>query len=170
MSHEYYKTHAPASYVEKAQKVTASLIPSIVINIAVDTQYLIGQPSNSNYAGQGIYMMDNNVLAGSTNEGSLELDTFCVSGQIIGFNVFPIDSLQGLGDTVEISAFQVSKDSPNLWAGGAPQMQSSGEYQWIGQIIGSNQKMTYQIMISVNSGGVAPIKRTFYWDPYITCQ
>ena len=151
----------------------ATLVPSIVINIAADVQYLMGiSQSGGEYAGSGIYMMDNNVDGGSFFQGGskLELHTMCQSSQIIAFNVFSINELQGLGETVEISRFEVSPGSPNLWAGGAPVQQSSGDYQWLGQVQGNSQTMTYQILITVSSGGIAPETRTFYWDPFIQTQ
>jgi cyanophycinase-like exopeptidase len=145
-----------------------ALIPTVVVNIAVDTQFLIGQNSGQ-YAGAGIYMMDNMVTQGSSFSGTskMELITMANNSAILAFNVQPIDTLQGLGDTVSIIGFQVSS-TPNLFVGGKPVQQTSGDYQWLAQVSGkSGQRMTYQVMIQVNSGGIQPQIRNFWWDPFI---
>lgn len=46
-----------------------TVIPPRVVNVAVDAGYLYSQTSGQ-YAGKGIYMMDNNVAGGSSGEGT----------------------------------------------------------------------------------------------------
>ena len=87
-----------------ATYVASTVIPARVINIAVDTVFLYSQTSGQ-YAGTGIYMMDNNVAGGSQGEGGLELTSIVTAGFGIAFNVFPIDEAGSQGDSVSIVGF-----------------------------------------------------------------
>jgi hypothetical protein len=147
----------------------STLNPQTAITIAVDTQYVAAQ--NGTNISQGVYMMDNQVSAGSTGEGTLELHTMTFDGSLIGFNVVPINPI--IGDTVVITGFSVSQGS--VFGGpGYPMQQPplgsepAGSY-WIGQAT-SQGSQTYQIQIMVTTGGIRPTKYFVNWDPFITAQ
>lgn len=147
-------------------KLTANaLVPQTTITIAVDTQYIAAQGGRN--IGRGIYMFDNQVSAGSTNEGGLELSTRTPNGSLIGFNVVPINP--NSGDTVVISGFTVSQGSVFGSQGYPMQMGTPpppGSY-WIGQATAQGSQ-TYQIQILVTTGGIRPTKYYVNWDPFIT--
>ncbi len=145
---------------------TNSVIPARVINIAVDTVYLYSQTSGQ-YAGTGIYMMDNNVVGGSTGEGTEELSSQVTAGFGIGFNVFAIDALGGQGDTVEIVGMELSNGTNIFGTWGWPTQQpSTSSYQWLGTAM-TQGNCTYQLKIGVSVGG-APMQY-YWWDPFLTC-
>ena len=143
----------------------SSVIPARVINVAVDTVYLYSQTSGQ-YAGTGIYMMDNNAVGGSTGEGGLELTSQVTAGFGIAFNVFPIDAAGQQGDTVEIVGFEISNGTNIFGNWGWPAAQSTGSYQWLGTAMIQGQ-CTYQIKIGVSVGG-APTQY-YWWDPFLNC-
>jgi hypothetical protein len=143
-----------------------------VICISVDTAAVIawsesnpGQPLQS-----GIYMVDNQLANGSTNEGALELNTRCNPGDRIGFHVVPIDPTQG--DTVGFSGFNVSQGSV-FGASGYPQPRcaatSTGPFCnfWVGRAVASGAT-TYnpQIVITSDDG----INHVVSWDPFLSDQ
>ncbi len=145
---------------------SSGVIPNTVINIAVDTAYLYSQTSGQ-YAGTGVYMMDNNLSGGSTGEGGLELSSFVTAGFGVGFNVFPIDEAGSQGDTVEIVGFEISCGTNIFGNFGYPAQQPpAASYQWLGTAM-TQGNCTYQIKIGVSVGG-APTKY-FWWDPFLTC-
>ena len=144
--------------------VAPPVIPARVINIAVDTVFLYSQTSGQ-YAGQGIYMMDNNVIGGSTGQGSEELTSLVTAGFGVAFNVFPIDYFGAQGDSVEIVGIELSSGKNIFGNFGLPQAQpSTSAYQWVGTVMSQGQ-CTYQLKIGVSIGG-APIKY-FWWDPFL---
>jgi hypothetical protein len=146
--------------------VSTGVIPNRIITVAVDTAYLYSQ-SSGQYAGSGVYMMDNNTRGGSRQEGGPELQSTVTAGTGVGFNVFPIDA-QGLqGDTVQIVAVEYSNGTNVFGNFGWPKAQVTGPYQWVGTAFNQGT-MTYQLKIGVSIGG-APVKY-FWWDPFITCQ
>lgn len=143
-----------------------SIIADRVINIAVDTVYLYSQ-TNGQYAGTGVYMMDNNVDGGSTNQGGLELSSQVTAGFGVAFNVFPVDAAGTQGDSVEIVNFEVSNGTNIFGNFGWPQPQAStSSYQWLGMAM-TQGNCTYQLKIGVSVGG-APTKY-YWWDPFMTC-
>lgn len=148
---------------------TAVLQPQAFITIAVDTAYVASQQGQN--IGQGVYMMDNQVSNGSTNEGQMELSTVVPVGSLIGFNTVPINP--GSGDTVIITGFTVSQGSV-FGSQGYPQQQPpigtepAGAY-WIGQAMNVGHQ-TYQIQIKVTVGQLRPISYYVNWDPYITAK
>ena len=143
-----------------------SVIPARVINIAVDTAYLYSQ-ANGQYAGTGIYMVDNNVDGGSSNQGGLELSSQVTAGFGIAFNVFPVDSAGAQGDSVEIVNFEISNGTNIFGNFGWPKQQdATSSYQWIGTALAQGN-CTYQLKIGVSVGG-APTKY-YWWDPFLTC-
>ncbi len=146
--------------------VSSTIMPARVINLAIDTAYIYSQTSGT-YAGVGVYMMDNNVEGGSTNEGGLELVTDVSAGFGIAFNAFPIDAAGNQGDTVAIVGFEVS-DGTNIFGNfGWPTEQPAGSsYQWMGTAMVQGN-CTYQIKIGVSIGG-APMQY-FWWDPFFNC-
>lgn len=142
------------------------VIPQRVINIAVDTAYLYSQTSGQ-YAGNGIYMMDNGYESGSNGEGSSELSTNVNANSGVAFNVFPIDLYGQQGDSVEIVGIEISSGTNIFGNFGMPQQQpSTSAYQWLGTAM-TQGKCTYQLKIGVSVGG-APTKY-FWWDPFFTC-
>jgi len=149
-----------------ASFVSTPVIPARVINVAVDTVFLYSQTSGQ-YAGQGIYMMDNNVVGGSTGEGTEELSSKVTAGFGVGFNVFPIDALGAQGDSVEIVGMELSSGVNIFGNWGWPQQQPTGSsYQWLGTAM-TQGNCTYQLKIGVTVGG-AP-KKYYWWDPFFTC-
>lgn len=146
--------------------VASTVIPARVINIAVDTVFLYSQTSGQ-YAGTGIYMMDNNVAGGSQGEGGLELTSIVTAGFGVAFNVFPIDEAGNQGDSVSIVGFEISSGTNIFgnWGYPAPQP-STSSYQWLGTAM-IQGTCTYQIKIGVTVGG-APMKY-FWWDPFFNC-
>ena len=141
------------------------------IQIAVDTAYVAAQSGRN--IGQGIYMMDNRIRNGSTGEGTLELHTVCNNGDLIGFNVLPIDALGTSGDQVVITGFTVSQGSV-FTAAGTPRRQPplpgeiAGAY-WLGQALNQGSQ-TYQIQIMVTVGILQPVTYFVNWDPFITAR
>jgi hypothetical protein len=136
--------------------------PQTQIAIAVDTAYIAAN------AGQtittGIYMMDNQLNLGSSNEGQLELHTNCNNQSLIGFEVYPMDV--NSGDTVVITGFNVSQG--NVFGGSGYPLQINPNY-WIGQAMHTGTQ-TYQIQIKVTTGGIRPVSYYINWDPFITSQ
>lgn len=148
---------------------TAVLQPQAFITIAVDTAYVASQQGQN--ISHGVYMMDNQVSNGSTNEGQTELSTVVPVGSLIGFNTVPINP--GSGDTVIITGFTVSQGSV-FGSQGYPQQQPPigtepvGAY-WIGQAMNVGHQ-TYQIQIKVTVGQLRPISYYVNWDPFITAK
>ncbi len=147
----------------------ALLAPQASVTIAVDTAYVASQQGNNISA--GVYMMDNMVNNGSSNEGQMELSTVVPVGSLIGFNTVPIYPTSG--DTVIITGFTVSQGNV-FGSQGYPQQQPPlgneppGAY-WIGQAMNAGRQI-YQIQIAVTVGQIRPITYYVNWDPYITAQ
>ena len=166
MSNNAKKTTASVS-----RAAAATLSPQTSITIAVDTAYVAAQ--NGQNISKGIYMMDNRVRNGSTGEGTLELSTVCNNGDLIGFNVVPINILGSSGDQVVITGFTVSQGSV-FTAAGTPRQQPAlagepaGAY-WIGQALHQGSQ-TYQIQIDVTVGLLQPVSYFINWDPFITAR
>jgi hypothetical protein len=157
------------AHVSRASAATLS--PQTGITIAVDTAYVAAQQGMN--ISKGIYMMDNRVRNQSTGEGTLELITECNVGDLIGFNVVPINALGTSGDQVVISGFTVSQGTV-FTAAGTPRVQPSppgepaGAY-WIGQALKEGHQ-TYQIQIKVTIGILQPVSYFINWDPFITAH
>jgi hypothetical protein len=154
-----------------SRAAVGTLSPQTSVTIAVDTAYVAAQQGRN--IGQGIYMMDNRVRNGSTGEGTLELSTVCNNGDLIGFNVVPVNILGTSGDSVVITGFTVSQGSV-FTAAGTPRQQPAlpgepaGAY-WIGQAL-SQGHQTYQIQIAVTVGLLQPVTYFINWDPFITAR
>jgi ABC-type siderophore export system fused ATPase/permease subunit len=148
-----------------------ALTPQTSISIAVDTAYVAAQQGKN--ISQGIYMTDNRLRNGSSGEGNLELRTVCNNGDLIGFNVLPINALGASGDSVVITGFNVSNGSV-FTAAGTPRQQPppagelAGAY-WIGQAMAQGNQ-TYQIQIMVTVGLLQPVTYFINWDPFITAR
>lgn len=140
------------------------LQPATAIAIAIDTQYVASVGGGG--ITKGIYMFDNRLDNGSSGEGGLELSTKCNAGDLIGFEVYPVDERGSSGDTVAITGFNVSQGSV-FGSQGYP-MQQTPSY-WIGQAINAGSQ-TYQIRVLVTTGGLRPTQFNVYWDPFITAQ
>ena len=104
-------------------------------------------------------MMDNRVNNGSTGEGTLELSTHAILGDLIGFNVVPI--YPNSGDTVIITGFDVTKGSV-FGSSGYPEQQPAlgvepaGGY-WVGQAMNEGSQ-TYRIQLQLTVGQLRPVK------------
>ena len=163
--------HKEKSVAQVSRATSAALSPQTSITIAVDTAYVAAQQGRN--ISQGIYMMDNRVHNGSGGEGTLELSTSCDVGNLIGFNVVPIDSLGTSGDQVVITGFTVSQGNV-FTAAGTPRQQPAlpgepaGAY-WIGQALNEGSQ-TYQIQIAVTVGILQPVTYYVNWDPFITAH
>lgn len=149
----------------------SGLQPQTSITVAVDTAYIAAQQGRN--ISQGVYMMDNRLRNGSSGEGNLELSTVCNNGDLIGFNVVPINALGSSGDKVVITGFTVSQGTV-FTAAGQPRQQPSpagepeGAY-WVGQAMNQGQQ-TYQIQIAVTIGTLQPVTYYVNWDPFITAK
>lgn len=151
------------SYFVRAVAATATFPnPQTQVAIAVDTAYIAG------HAGQpvttGIYMFDDQLNLGSSNEGQLELHTVCPVGSLIGWSVYPIDP--NLGDTVVITGFNVSQG--NVFGGAGYPLSQTPNY-WVGQAMNAGNQ-TYQIQIKVTAGSIRPVAYYINWDPFIKAQ
>lgn len=154
--------------VEMAPSRASSLKPQTSVAIAVDTAYVAAQQGRN--ISQGVYMMDNRLRNGSAGEGNLELTTVCNDGDLIGFNVVPINALGTSGDEVVITGFNVRSGSV-FTAAGEPRQETSpkgeqpGQY-WIGQALNQGEQ-TYEIQIEVTVGQLQPVSYFVNWDPFI---
>ena len=142
------------------------LIPPTAITIAVDTAYIASQQGEN--ISQGVYMMDNQLANGSTDEAGMELTTVCNVGSLIGFHSVPINALGTSGDTVVITGFTVSQGNVFTAAGTPVQQSTSGDY-WIGQAFNTGTQ-TYQVQLKVTVGQLHPVTYFVNWDPFITAQ
>lgn len=157
--------------VHVANASTSGLKPQTSITIAVDTAYIAAQQGRN--ISQGVYMMDNRIRNGSSGEGNLELSTVCNNGDLIGFNVVPINALGPTGDKVVITGFNVSGGTVFTAAGEprsepAPAGEVAGQY-WVGQALAQGEQ-TYQIQIEVTVGQLQPVSYFVNWDPFITAR
>lgn len=140
----------------QVSEANTSLNPQTAITIAVDTAYVAAQ--NGQNISQGVYMMDNQLDAGSSGEGTLELSTRCMDGSLIGFNAVPINPVSG--DTVIITGFTISSGSV-FGSSGYPIQQPpignepAGAY-WIGQAMNAGRQI-YQIQLKLTVGQLRPI-------------
>ena len=138
--------------------------PTVIIIIAVDVAYIIGQ--NGKMISKGIYMIDNAVDEGSSGEGTFELTTAGNVGSMISWKVVPIntDAAQ-TGQSVIITGFQVCSGQV-FGTSGFPQKQSgTGDY-WIGQLMYQGQQ-TYQIQIKVTAGELTPVSCLVNWNAIV---
>jgi hypothetical protein len=142
----------------------AQLVPQVMIVIAVDTAYVASQANG--FITSGVYMIDNMVRRGSTNEGTLDLSTICSVGNLIGFHSVPINAAGSSGDQVVITAFATIQGNVFTGAGHPiPQppfgFEPQGSY-WIGQAIRAGTE-TYQIQIKVTVGQLQPVSVFVQW-------
>lgn len=146
--------------------------PQVQLAIAIDCAYVYAQNSESMFTGNGIYMMDNQVTAGSYGEGNLELNTFVPSPiQYVGFNVYDIAG-GAQGASVEITGMGYSGGTNVFTDNGWPSAQTpkGSTCQWMGQTLQSSSgkpAMTYQLKIGI-SFPEQPTKY-YFWDPYMRC-
>lgn len=115
--------------------------PQTTISIALDTAYLEGlQPGVKPVT--GIYLMDNRIGIGSSQEGTQNLHTVCYTGDKISWLALPVDPERG--DTVVITGFTIQ--AGNIFGGsiGAPQPTDNSAY-WIGRAVVSASTSVYQI-------------------------
>lgn len=159
-------------YMMHPNKLVVAGAPSFPVNasitIAVDTAYVAAQQGRN--IGAGVYMMDNMVSNGSSNEGQMELSTKVPVGYTIGFNSVPINPASG--DSVVITGFNVSYGNV-FGSAGYPRPYTLGTEPtgswWIGQAMNAGNQ-TYQIQIAVTVGVIQPVTYYVNWDPFITAQ
>jgi|GEM_PF-1398064 len=156
------------------RRLTGQAIPTAqtAITIAVDTGYIGTLPPGTVLANQGIYMIDNRVLNGSSGEGTLELSTQCPAGNVISFNAVAVNAAGGGDSTVEITGFNVSQGSVFTAAGeprpfNPPPGGGVTNSFWMGQAMQQGAQ-TYQIQIKVTIGTLQPVSYYLSWDPFIT--
>jgi hypothetical protein len=155
------------SKIAVAQGSAPGLTPTIGVTIAVDTAYIAATAGTS--INTGIYMMDNMFQNGSTNEGQLELHTVGANGNLIGWEVVPIDvNAAANGVSVAITGFTVSQGNVFGSAGYPMQQDPAGTY-WIGQLMNQGIQ-TYQVQIAVTVGAIRPVTYYVNWDPFITSK
>ncbi|MBX9860332.1 MAG: hypothetical protein K2Y20_12170, partial [Sphingomonas sp.] len=93
----------------------------------------------------GVYIVDNRVSNGSSNEGSTNLGTNVTQGSVIQWNVFNIDPTSA--DVPQLTAIS----NASVWgASGQPQVQGDGSFIGQAQATGS---AGYQITFNVQSSG-----------------
>ena len=80
-----------------------SLKPTVSITIGVDTGAVAA--AGEGPITSGVYMMDNKIRNGSTNEGQINLHTNCNVTALIGFQALPINAAGSGSDTVKIKSF-----------------------------------------------------------------
>jgi hypothetical protein len=148
-------------------------VAQTAISIAVDTDYIGTLPPGTTHANAGIYMVDNRVQNGSTNEGQLELSTHCPVGNLISFTAVPVNAESANPGTIEITGFNVSQGNVFTAAGQPrpftpPPGVDEGAF-WIGQAMQGGSQ-TYQVQIKVTIGQLQPVSYYISWDPFITAQ
>ncbi len=162
-----------SGYVSLPATAVTGLKPAVSIVIAVDTAAIaaVGEgPITS-----GLFMMDNMVRNGSTNEGQINLHTKCNVGALIGYQILPIDAAGSNNDSTVLTAF-VKQSGDDVFTGAGHPIEiadppvglSKGSY-WIGQAMTAGTE-TYQIQIEVTLGALQPT--TFYvsWNAEITAS
>lgn len=113
--------------------------PTVFIQLWVDTN------SVQNGTENGVYIVDNRVSNGSSNEGSTNLGTNVTQGSVIQWNVFNIDPTSA--DVPQLTAIS----NASVWgASGQPQVQGDGSFIGQAQATGS---AGYQITFNVQSSG-----------------
>ncbi|WP_332852294.1 hypothetical protein [Duganella sp. S19_KUP01_CR8] len=147
----------------RIESAAPSYNPQTAITIAVDTAYVVAQGGGS--VNSGIYMFDNRLTNGSGGEGSLELQSRVNLGDLIGFDVVPINP--NTKDTVSITGFNISSGSV-FGSQGYPISASADNSYWVGQAVNAGPSMTYQIQILVQTGGLRPTNYYVTWDPFIS--
>jgi len=141
---------------------TDTATPNIYVKIAVDVAYLVSQKGET--IDLGIYMMDNMVSLGSSNEGSMDLNTVGHPGWLMGWEVVPIDPcLTNLA--LEITFIQICTGEV---FGSPPQPLSGDGYSWLGELTYQGNQ-SYAIQIKVTTG-LNPISYYINWQATVTCQ
>lgn len=153
------------------QPAGPSLTPHVSIVIAVDTAWVAGQAVNGETS-EGVFLMDNRVGSGSSQEATLSLHTVCTVGSLIGFQVVPIDG-GAFGDQVVITGFtdiqgEVFTGAGHPQAFPAPGNGPFGSY-WIGQALKSGTEV-YQIEIEVTVGQLQPVQYYVWWNATLTAS
>ncbi|MBI1227951.1 MAG: hypothetical protein GC192_22155 [Bacteroidetes bacterium] len=134
----------------------AELTPNIYITIAVDVAYVISQQGQS--ISKGIYLMDNMIANGSMGEGTMEITTIGNAGQVVGWNIVPINPYLN-NQTVEITFIQICLGT----VFGSPPVQADGNgFSWVAQLIYSG-KQAYAIQIKVTEG-LTPVSYYVNWE------
>ena len=136
--------------------------PQAQVAIVVDTAHVAGSGDSSITA--GIYLIDNQLNAGSTGEGTMALHTRCPTGSLIGFSSYPID--MALGDTVAITGFSITQGS--VFSSTGYPIQQTPSY-WIGQAMYSGSS-TFEIQLCITAGVLHPTRFYVSTECQLTAQ
>lgn len=148
---------APRAFATLSQVALPNAQTSILI--VVDVAYVVGFGAGKISA--GIYMVDNQHSNGSTDEGSLGLSTRCHLGDVISWEVMPIDPYRG--DKLAITAIA---GGTVFGSAGAP-MSMPDTPNWYGQAMTSGSQ-SYEITIQLTTGALRPTVYTAYWEASIS--
>lgn len=161
-----------AALVSMASMARASLTPTVSVAIAVDTAAIAA--AGDGPISSGVFMMDNRVRNGSTEEGQIALHTQCNAGDLIGFQVMPVGLAGGSGNTAVMTSFAKHKGDDVFTGAGHPRQEPSpkglpsGAY-WIGQAIAAGTEH-YQIQIKITVGALQPTDYYVTWVAILTAQ
>jgi hypothetical protein len=146
----------------------AALRPVASLVIAVDTGYVA---SRGQGVETGIYMMDNQLLNGSTGEGTMQLAAVVPVGKLVSFETVPVDARSG--DSVIITSFSMSQGDI-FGCSGYPQQQPPlpgrppGSY-WIGRAVNQGVQ-TYQVQIRITRATIRPMVYFVNWSAMLTAH
>lgn len=129
--------------------------------VVVDVAYVVGYGAGQVRA--GIYMFDDQLANGSTAEGTLDLSTRCNLGDVISWEVVPLDPTRG--DELEITSITVLQDTL-FGTAGAP-TDWPGTANWYGQAMTAGSA-TYQIMLKITAGAIRRQVYNAYWSASIS--
>ncbi|OZI63093.1 AidA/PixA family protein [Bordetella genomosp. 11] len=139
--------------------------PQTVVRILVDTEYVGSTaPTNNGVVGNGVFMMDNRASNGSTAEGNLELHTFAMNGDFIGFYIETVDP--NSQNTVIIEGFEPLSGDVFTSAGMPVQVDTDGKI-FVGQACVTGNA-TYRIKCKMVRNGLTQVSIPFMWDPFLT--
>jgi hypothetical protein len=120
--------------------------PTVFIQIWIDANKV------QNGSSEGIYLNDNRVGAGSSNEGTNALSSDVTNGSTIQWNVFNIDPTSSLIPEL------TSIGNASIW-GASGQPQSDGQGGFIGQVQATGSA-GYQVAMNMPVQGGAGITLT----------
>ncbi|ASZ14255.1 hypothetical protein KTO58_02660 [Chitinophaga pendula] len=143
------------------------------IGIVFDTAYLRTQPSGSG-PDTGIYMVDNALAEGSSDEDGQELVTVCKVNDTVSWYAVPMNPT--LNDTVVITGWSFNNgDTYDIFNGGQGKPASvngedTGNY-WAGKVFKSTDgtEVGYQLQILITYGADG-YQHPINWDPFIVVK
>jgi hypothetical protein len=129
--------------------------------IVVDVAYVVGFGAGEIRA--GIYMFDDQRANGSADEGTLDLSTRCNVGDVISWEVVPLDPTRG--DALEITSITALQDTLFGTAGAPTDWPNTSN--WYGQAMTAGSA-TYQIMLKITAGAIRKQVYEAYWTASIS--